>query len=186
MGQHVGYIRVSTVDQNTERQLDGITLDKTFTDKLSGKDTKRPGLQDCLGYVREGDTLHVHSMDRLARNLMDLQGTVEDLTGRGVTVQFHKESLVFTNETSAMSRLMLQIMGAVAEFERSLIRERQREGIAKAKQAGKHMGRRFSLTLSQVTEARSMVADGISKAKIAEHFGISRQGLYRNLSRNGG
>ncbi len=128
MTAHIGYIRVSTTDQNTERQLDGITLDKTFTDKLSGKDTQRPQLQACLEYIREGDTLHVHSMDRLARNLMDLQGMVESLTNRGIVVQFHKESLTFTDDTNAMNKLMLQIMGAVAEFERSLIRERQRKG----------------------------------------------------------
>lgn len=183
--QHIGYVRVSTLDQNTERQLDNVTLDKTFLDKLSGKDTNRPELQACLEYIREGDTLHIHSMDRLARNLLDLQKTVKELTERGVIVHFHKESLVFTKDDSnPMSVLMLQIMGAVAEFERSLIRERQREGIAKAKQAGKHLGRRFSLTKAQVIDARNMIEDGKSKANVAEHFGISRQSLYRNLKRD--
>jgi len=180
---HVGYIRVSTVDQNTDRQLDGITVNKTFMEKLSGKDTKRPQLQECLGYLREGDTLHVHSMDRLARNLMDLQGMVETLTGKGITVQFHKENLVFTDNTNAMSKLMLQIMGAVAEFERSLIKERQREGIAKAKEAGKHLGRKPSLNDIQVQEAHHLIDSGIPKTEVASKFGISRQSLYRNMKR---
>ncbi len=181
--QHIGYIRVSTVDQNTDRQLDSIYLDKTFKEKLSGKDTKRPQLQACLDYLREGDTLHVHSMDRLARNLMDLQGMVETLTGKGILVQFHKENLVFSNDTTAMSKLMLQIMGAVAEFERSLIKERQREGIAKAKEAGKHMGRKPSLTDLQVQQANRLINEGIPKTEVAGRFGISRQSLYRNLKR---
>jgi len=180
---HIGYIRVSTVDQNTDRQLDGIDLKRTFIDKASGKDTKRPQLQECLRYLRDGDTLHGHSMDRLARNLMDLQGMVEILTGKGIAVQFHKENLVFTDDTNAMSKLMLQIMGAVAEFERSLIKERQREGIAKAKAAGKHLGRRPSLSNIQVQEANQMIAGGRHKTEVADLFGISRQSLYRNLKR---
>ncbi len=183
MSEHIGYIRVSTVDQNTDRQLDSIHLDKTFKEKLSGKDTKRPQLQACLDYIREGDTLHVHSMDRLARNLMDLQGMVETLTGKEITVQFHKENLIFTDDTTAMSKLMLQIMGAVAEFERSLIKERQREGIAKAKEAGKHMGRRPSLNDLQVQQANRLINEGIPKTEVADRFGISRQSLYRNLKR---
>lgn len=183
MTTHIGYVRVSTTDQNTERQLDGVSLDKTFTDKASGKDTNRPALQECLEYLRAGDVLHIHSMDRLARNLMDLQRMVECLTERGVVVEFHKEHLTFTNDTSPMSRLMLQIMGAVAEFERSLIRERQREGIDKAKQEGRHLGRRWAMSLEDVREARSMIEGGTPKAQVAAHFGVSRQSLYRNLER---
>jgi len=93
MGQRVGYLRVSTVDQNTDRQLDGIALDKVFTDKASGKDTNRPELTRALEYVREGDILVVHSMDRLARNLEDLRRIVRELTGRGVRVEFVKEAV---------------------------------------------------------------------------------------------
>lgn len=180
---NIGYVRVSTTDQNTERQLDGIHLDKTFTDKVSGATTDRPALQECLEYLREGDVLHIHSMDRLARNLMDLQTMVESLTSRGVVVEFHKEHLTFTNDTSPISRLMLQIMGAVAEFERSLIRERQQEGIDKAKQEGRHLGRRWSMSLEDIQAARAMIEAGSPKAKVAAHFGVSRQSLYRNLER---
>src|SRR5580698_8279558 len=111
-GKRVGYIRVSSVDQNTERQLDGVHLDKKFTDKASGKDTKRPQLQAALDYLREGDVLVVHSMDRLARNLDDLRKVVLGLTSRGVVVEFVKEQLTFTGEDSAMSNLLLSVMGA--------------------------------------------------------------------------
>ncbi|VVS93063.1 recombinase family protein [Desulfoluna spongiiphila] len=99
-----------------------------------------PALQECLEYLTEGDVLHIHSMDRLDRNLMDFQRMVESLTSRDIVIKFRKEHLTFTNDTAPMSRPMLQIMGAVAEFERSLIRERQREGIHKAKQEGRHLG----------------------------------------------
>ena len=180
---NIGYIRVSTVDQNTGRQLEGITLNETFTDRVSGKSMDRPALRECLKFVRKGDILHVHSMDRLARNLMDLQKIVGDLTTQGIIVHFHKENLVFTNEANPMSTLMLQIMGAVAEFERSLIKERQLEGIKAAKRAGKLLGRRYSLTTDQLKEVRTMIDQGIPKTRIANHFNISRQSLYRNLER---
>ena len=138
--KRIGYIRVSSLDQNAERQLDGVDLDKRFTDKASGRDTKRPQLQNALEYLREGDVLVVHSMDRLARNLDDLRKIVLGLTGRGVSVEFEKEQLTFTGEDSAMSNLLLSVMGAFAEFERSLIKERQREGIALAKRKGSTRG----------------------------------------------
>src|ERR1700733_609774 len=125
--KRVGYIRVSSVDQNTDRQLEGQELDRTFTDKASGKDTNRPQLKAALDYLRDGDELVVHSMDRLARNLDDLRRMVLDLTKKGVHVRFVKENLVFTGEDSPMSHLLLSLLGAVAEFERSMIRERQRK-----------------------------------------------------------
>jgi DNA invertase Pin-like site-specific DNA recombinase len=139
-GQRVGYVRVSTADQNTQRQLDSHQLDRLYTDRLSGKDTARPQLEAMLRYLREGDTLLVHSMDRLARNLDDLRRLVRELTGRGVRVSFVKEGLTFTGEDSPMATLLLSVMGAFAEFERALIRERQREGIALAKAPGAYRG----------------------------------------------
>src|SRR5271168_5662676 len=166
-GKRVGYIRVSSVDQNTGRQLEGVELDKTFTDKASGKDAKRPQLQAALDYLRDGDVLVVHSMDRLARNLDDLRRIVTELTGRGVQVQFVKEGMVFTGEDSAMSKLLLSVMGAFAEFERALLKERQREGIAIAKKAGVYKGRKPSLTLEKATELRRRIADGEKKAPLA-------------------
>lgn len=177
-GKRVGYIRVSSVDQNEMRQLEGVELDKRFTDKASGKDTKRPQLQAALDYLRDGDVLVVHSMDRLARNLDDLRKIVMGLTGRGVVVEFVKEHLTFTSEDNAMSKLLLSVMGAFAEFERSLIRERQREGIALAKKAGVYKGRKPSLTPERVAQLRARVAAGEKKAVLAREFGISRETLY--------
>ena len=181
-GQRIGYVRVSTLDQNTDRQLDGIELDRVFTDKASGKDTQRPELQNALGYLREGDTLVVHSMDRLARNLDDLRRIVKELTDRGVAVQFIKENLTFTGESSSMSILLLSIMGAFAEFERSLLRERQREGITLAKRKGVYKGRRPSLTPDRVAELRKRTTSGANIAALAREYKVSRQTLYRYLA----
>jgi DNA invertase Pin-like site-specific DNA recombinase len=177
-GKRIGYVRVSTLDQNESRQLEGVQLDKRFVDKASGKDTKRPQLQAALDYVREGDVLVVHSMDRLARNLDDLRKIVMELTRRGVVVEFVKEHLTFTTEDNAMSKLLLSVMGAFAEFERSLIRERQREGITLAKKAGVYKGRKPSLTPERITQLRARVDSGEKKAALAREFGISRETLY--------
>jgi DNA invertase Pin-like site-specific DNA recombinase len=180
-GKTVGYIRVSSIDQNTARQLEGRKLDKVFTDKASGKDVKRPQLQAALEFLREGDTLEVHSLDRLARNLDDLRRIVTELTGKGVVVEFIKEGLRFTDDKNAMSKLLLSVMGAFAEFERALIRERQREGIQLARQAGRYKGRKRSLTPDRVKALKARVASGEKKAAIAREFGISRETLYKYL-----
>jgi DNA invertase Pin-like site-specific DNA recombinase len=180
-GQRVGYVRVSTFEQNAERQLDGVELDRTFTDKASGKDTKRPQLDALLTFVRAGDTVLVHSMDRLARNLDDLRHIVQALTQRGVRIEFMKECLTFTGEDSPMANLMLSVMGAFAEFERALIRERQREGIALARQRGAYRGRKPSLSDSQIADLRRRVDAGERKAQVARELGISRETLYQYL-----
>lgn len=179
----IGYRRVSTLDQSTVRQLDGVPLDKVFEDKASGKDTHRPALMQLLDYVRDGDEVVVHSLDRLARNLMDLRGIVEGLLKKGVRVRFVKEGLTFTSdESDPMSMLILNVMGSFAEFERSLIRERQREGIAIAKTKGKYRGRKQALSPERIAELRARVAEGKeSKVAIAESFGISRETLRKYL-----
>ena len=128
-GQHIGYVRVSTFDQHPDRQLEHVHVDRLFTDKASGKDTRRPALDALLSFVRDGDTVVVHSMDRLARNLDDLRRLVQTLTRRGVRITFVKEHLTFTGEDSPMAHLMLSVMGAFAEFERALLHERQRRGL---------------------------------------------------------
>src|SRR5258708_2372588 len=181
LGQRIGYIRVSTIDQNTERQLEGIEVANTFTDKASGKDTKRPQLEALMSFVRTGDTVVVHSMDRLARNLDDLRRIVQTLTARGVRIEFVKEHLTFTGEDSPMASLMLSVMGAFAEFERALIHERQREGIALAKQRGAYKGRKKSLSETAITELRQRLNTGMTKAQLAREFGISRETLYQYL-----
>ena len=184
-GQQIGYIRVSSADQNTARQLQDISLDKIFEDTCSGRDTNRPQLKACLEYLREDDTLHVHSLDRLARNVEDLLATVRNLTERGVKVIFHKENLTFGPDTpdhsNSMSRLMLTIMGAIAEFERSLIKERQKEGIVIAKTAGKYKGRPSTITDSLRTEVIQLKAIGVSVSVIARKLGRTRQWVYRVL-----
>ncbi len=181
LGQRIGYIRVSTVEQNTDRQLDGIQLDRTFIDKASGKDIQRPQLEAMMAFARDGDTVLVHSMDRLARNLDDLRRVVKDLTSRGVKIEFLKERLVFTGEDSPMAQLLLNVMGSFAEFERSLIKERQREGIAAAKAKGKYRGGKPKLSVEQVADLRQRIELGISKAKVARHFGITRETVYQYL-----
>lgn len=133
---------MSTADQNTARQLADVRIDKCLEDKASGKDTKRPQLQAALAYCREADTLVSHSMDRLARSLTDLRNLVGELTNRGISVEFVKENLRFTGDDSPMAVLLLSLIGAIAEFERSMILERHREGIALAKAAGKYKGRK--------------------------------------------
>jgi DNA invertase Pin-like site-specific DNA recombinase len=166
----VAYIRVSTVDQNTERQLDGLKFDKIFEDKCSGKDTKRPQLQALLEYVREGDELHVHDISRMARNLEDLIGLVKKLNNQGVAVHFHKEHLIFTGEKNPMQELMLGVMGAVYQFERSMLLERQREGILKAKQAGKYKGRPKEIDREEILQ---LLESGVSIRKTASQLSVS-------------
>jgi DNA invertase Pin-like site-specific DNA recombinase len=180
-GQRIGYVRVSSFDQNPERQLEQSQVDKVFTDKASGKDTQRPQLDSLLTFVREGDTVVVHSMDRLARNLDDLRRLVQKLTKRGVRIEFVKECLTFTGEDSPMANLMLSVMGAFAEFERALIRERQREGIALAKQRGAYRGRKKALSPERAAELRQRADAGEQKSKLAREFGVSRETLYQYL-----
>lgn len=177
-------MRVSTLDQNTERQLDGITLDKVFTDKASGKDTKRPQLEAALDCLRDGDTFVVHSMDRLARNVDDLCRIVRELTARDVMVRLMKEGLTFSGEDSPMATLMLTLLGAVAEFERGLIRERQREGIAIAKAKGNvYKGRKPVLNDEQVKAMLARIASGVPKATVAREYKISRETLYSYIAK---
>ena len=179
-GQQVGYIRVSSIDQNTIRQLDGLSLDKTFTEKMSGKDTQRPVLQECLAYIRDGDTLHVHSIDRLARNAKDLLNLVEEMIGKGVNLKFHKNNLTFSPDSKDhMAKLQLTMLAAFAEFERELIKERQREGIAIAKEQGKYAKRR-KITDELIAEAKARTERGEPLSRVAKDLKVSRETLYKN------
>ena len=185
-GKVLGYVRVSSIDQNPQRQLEGVAYDKLFIDKASGKDIARPQLELLKTYARDGDTIIVHSMDRLARNLDDLRKLVQDFTAKQIQVQFIKESLTFTGTDSPMSHLLLSVMGAFAEFERSLIRERQMEGIALAKKRGVYKGRKRVLTPDQVAYIHQQLGAGVTKTFLARHFNINRQSLYNYLKRGGG
>jgi DNA invertase Pin-like site-specific DNA recombinase len=180
-GQRIGYVRVSSFDQNPERQLENVKTDRVFTDKASGKNTQRPELEALFAFARDGDTIVVHSMDRLARNLDDLRRIVQKLTGRGIRIEFVKENLTFTGEDSPMATLMLSVMGAFAEFERALLRERQREGISLAKQRGAYRGRKKSLSNDQIAEMKRRIEAGEQKAKVARDLGVSRETVYQYM-----
>lgn len=189
-GQIIGYARVSTVDQNPERQLSAIRTavgaepDRWFTDRASGGSIARPALAAMLGHVRDRDAIVIGSMDRLARSVVDLDKLVTQLTSRGVTVRFLKEGLTFqaAGQADPLAVFQLQVMGAFAQLERALIRDRQREGIEAAKRRGVYRGRARRLTPEQVTEAKAKISSGVPKAMVARHFGVARQTLYDALA----
>lgn len=179
----VGYKRVSTVEQNDSRQLVELELEKIFVDHASGKNTsERPQLQAMIGFIREGDEIYVHSMDRLARNLKDLLGLVERIRHKGASLHFLKENLHIESHTqqSPMTTLMLSMMGAFAEFERSLILERQREGIALAKQKGLYKGRK-PVSKEKLEHAKDLLKQGQKVSAVARQTGLSRASLYKYL-----
>jgi DNA invertase Pin-like site-specific DNA recombinase len=177
---------VSTLDQREDRQLEGIELDRRFVDHVSGKDVKRPQLTAMLSFVREGDTVVCHSMDRLGRNLDDLRKLVFGLTERNIRVEFSKEDLIFTGEDSPMANLLLSVMGAIAEFERQLIRERQREGIALAKKRGVYTGRPAMLKGEVLVSLLQKLEAGDKPSDLAREFNISRMTLHRYKARAAG
>jgi DNA invertase Pin-like site-specific DNA recombinase len=156
-----------------------------FNDDAIGRPTKELsglfGFRGCKRHLAIGDLFVIHFMDRLARNLDDLRRIVFDLTKKGVHVRFIKENLTFTGKDSPMSNLLLSLLGAVAEFERSMIRERQKEGIELAKKRGVYKGRKPSLTKVQVAEIRKRVKAGEKKTALAAEFKVSRQTLYSAL-----
>jgi DNA invertase Pin-like site-specific DNA recombinase len=183
IGANIGYIRVSSSGQNTDRQLDGIELDIKYEEKLSGGTRNRPQLEECIKHIRKGDTLHVHSIDRLARNLRDLQEIVQQLTDKGATVKFHKENLIFSATNNAMDKLLLQVMGAFAEFERTLIKQRQREGMDAAIKAGVKLGRRFT-DESKAERAVYLRSQGLSVIHISQELELSRPTVYKLIRNN--
>jgi DNA invertase Pin-like site-specific DNA recombinase len=147
---------------------------------------KRPQLKAMLKHARKGDHIFCHSMDRMARNLDDLRAIVLGLTKKGIQVEFLKEGLTFTGDDNAMSKLLLSMMGAFAEFERSLILERQREGIAIAKAAGRYKGRKAKLGVDRADELRKRAAAGENRTKLAKEYGLSRETLYQYIRDNAG
>lgn len=181
----VAYARVSTSDQNLARQLETLKAynpDKIFTDQVSGKDLQRPGFSQLLEYVREGDLIYVCSLDRLARNLNDLLAIIKSFQSRGVSIHFLKENILIGADakTSAMSKLIVSIFGAVAEFERALIRERQQEGIDLAKKRGVYKGR-APIAEDKIAKAKELYDLGVPLSKISQQLKISRSTLYRHV-----
>lgn len=183
----IGYVRVSTVEQNTARQLVGITLDRVFEEKVSAKNIgNRPVLTEMLGFIRDGDDLYVHSMARLARNLKDLLTLVTTITDKGVTLHFVKENLTFEAKAKAtpFNKLLLGLLGSVAEFERELILERQREGIAQAKARGAYKGRK-PIAPEKIEKAKELLAQGMTRTEAAKTVGMGRTTLFLYLKNNG-
>ncbi|EGP1535800.1 recombinase family protein [Salmonella enterica] len=174
----IGYVRVSTVQQNTDRQLDGVTLDKVFTEKVSGKNADREQLQAMINYVREGDTVHVHSLDRLGRNTRDVLNIIEALKEKGVSVQFHKEKFTAGAEANAISNMMLNMLSSVAQMEREMMLERQAEGIAAAKARGTFKGRGNGKAVDRVGIVSALAAGG-SIRQVAKDFDVSTQTVQR-------
>lgn len=183
----IGYVRLSTVEQNTARQLVGFTLDRVFEEKVSAKNIgNRPVLREMLGFIRDGDDLYVHSMDRLARNLKDLFTLVTTITDKGVTLHFVKENLTFEAKAKAtpFNKLLLGLLGSVAEFERELILERQREGIAQAKARGAYKGRK-PIAPEKIEKAKELLAQGMTRTEAAKTVGMGRTTLFLYLKNNG-
>lgn len=175
----VGYARVSTSDQNLDAQLaelDAHGCKRIFTDKATGSNTARAGLTDMLEFVREGDTLVVVRLDRFARSLSDLYAMLERLTRQGVAFHCLRQSI---DTSTSTGKLTLAILGAVAEFENDLRRERQREGIARAKERGIYKGRKRTIEAREVLRLRD---DGVTPSGISKALGISRTSVYRTLA----
>lgn len=188
-GWKIAYARVSTRDQNLDRQISLLEeegVNKIFKERASGSSRHRPELESALSCLREGDQLIVTSMDRLARSLVDLHQLVDELTSRDVSVKFLKEGQIYSKNATPLAKLMLGLLGSVAEFERAIIRERQAEGIARAKQRGVYKGRSKTLTSEEEMRVRALIDDGVPKAKVARDFGISRTTLYRYLRSSAG
>jgi len=177
----INYKRISTASQNNDRQLVNIECDREFEEICSGKDTNRPELQKLLLTLRNGDTVNVHELSRLARNTKDLLELVEQILGKGATIKFHKENLTFSGEhvDDAFQKLMLTMLGAISTFERDLLLERQREGIAIAKQKGKYKGRQSQFSDNDIEDIKRQFGKTRNKAKLARNLGISRGYLYQ-------
>ena len=181
----IGYVRVSTVDQNPDRQIEAIgDVDKLFVDRASGKDTHRPQLDALRAYVRDGssDAVRVKSVDRLARSTQDLLTLLQEFESKGVSVDFIDSPALSTSTPSG--KFTLTVLAAVAEFERELIKERQREAIALAKVKGKYQ-RGPKLTTEQIVEARRLVGEGVPKTRVAARLGVSRWTLADALAGRG-
>lgn len=188
VGQIVGYVRVSSADQNTARQHEALgEVARVFEDRVSGKSREpRVELARMIEYVREGDLVRVASFDRLARSLVDLLAIVAEVNAKGASLHFAKEGLTFDpGSTDPYARFQMQLLGAVAELERSLIRERQREGIALAKTRGAYRGRKPALATEQIEDARGLLDQGVPLAKVARGLAVSRSSLYRALGGQG-
>lgn len=175
---NIGYVRVSTVEQNEARQLEslkGYNIDRWYTEKVSGKDLNRPELQKMLDFAREGDTIYIHDFSRISRSVKDLLSLIDTLEAKKVHLVSVKENL---DTSTPAGRLMLTMIGAINEFERANLLERQREGIAIAKAKGKYKGRKaIEIDNSFIDGYQRYLARKINKLQLAKELGISRPTL---------
>ncbi|MGW0731525.1 recombinase family protein [Streptomyces sp. NPDC002851] len=183
-GHLIGYARVSSDEQEAQLQLDALQEEgcaRVFTDKTSGKTTDRPELAAALDYLRPGDTLCVWKLDRFARSLIDLVTMVDGLKERGIGFKVLTGALASIDPNTPDGRLMLQVVGAMAEFERSLIKDRTRAGLEAAKAQGRTGGRPAVMDADKLAAAKARKAKGESVTAIAKALGVSRATLYRAL-----
>ena len=185
MSKRIAYIRVSSEGQNTSRQdqqIEELCVDKVFTEKVSGRNIQdRPQFQLMLDYAREDDEIFCADLTRWGRSLIDIKTTISDLTKRGVSVTFLKENLTFTGKDDPMSNLLLGILSSLSEWERSLIKSRQLEGVKIAQEKGiykERCGRKPKLTDEQIKEVKKKVSAGEARAAVAKEYGVSRQTVY--------
>ena len=177
------YVRVSTILQNTERQLLDVPCDRTYEDKLSGKDTNRPQFQLMMSNLRKGDIVNIHSLDRVGRNTKDILDIVETIKDTGATIKFHKEGLTFDGSKNDLySDLMLTILSGFAQFERNIILERQREGIAIAKAKGKYKGGKQKFKSSDKEDIKRLISEGVSISQISRQMNCSRPTIYKVIN----
>ncbi len=184
-GLKIGYVRVSTIDQNPDRQLEGIELDKKFIDYASAKNgAKKPEFEKMMSFIREGDHVIVHSIDRIARSLMNLLEIIKELNSKNISIEFKKENMVFSyDKVDARANLLLNMMGAFAEFEYALISERRREGIEIARSQNKYK-REYKLTPEQQKEISIQISQHVPVAKLAIQYGVSRPTIYKCRKKN--
>lgn len=181
----IAYVRVSTIEQNEQRQIEAMkhyNIEKWFVEKISAKDTNRPKLQELLEFVREGDTVHIHDFSRLARSTKDLLDIVELLNSKNVTLVSNKESIDTSTPTG---KLLLTVVAAIAEFERTNLLERQREGIAIAKRNGIYKGRKPVSIPNFEMHYSKYLSREISKTQLAKELGISRPTLDKMIANHG-
>ncbi|OSK87596.1 recombinase family protein [Escherichia coli] len=174
----IGYVRVSSIQQNNERQLVGVELDRVFTETASGKNAEREQLKAMLDYVREGDVVHCHELSRLGRSVLDTLSIIEAIKAKGASVHFHKEGITAGAEETAASKMMLNVFAAVAQMEREYMLERQAEGYAAAKAAGRIAKRGNGKSVDRVGIVSALAA-GASIRQIAKDFEVSTQTVQR-------
>jgi DNA invertase Pin-like site-specific DNA recombinase len=173
------YKRVSTSDQNLDRQLAGLEFDREYTDIMSGKSKdNRPELNALLQNLRKGDEIHVHELSRLGRSVKDLLSLVEEIGNAGATVHFHAENMTFGNQSSPTQDLMLNVFSALAQFERSMLLERQREGIEIAKAKGKYKGKQSRFNEEDRAAIRKDIESGMTKVAVGKKWGVTRGYIY--------